>query len=298
MIAVVGGTGVIGAGVVRALRDAGEDVVVVSHDPRRAGQPGFRYGDIRRAETLPAAVQDADVVVQSANFPNYPIERPRRGDTFMAYDGEGTERLVAAAREAGARRYLFISGAGTREGSQRPYFDALWRGQRAVMQSGMEAVCLGPTLVYSPDDHGFNRILRVARRLPVLPVLGGSQMHQPVFVDDLADIAARACAPGAPQGAFDVGGPERMTLEEMLRRVLAVAGLDRPLARVPVEVGRFGSRFLELLPAPPITRAAVDFLADDFVADLEPVLAAYPTTLTPLEEGLRTYLGARAAVAR
>jgi uncharacterized protein YbjT (DUF2867 family) len=294
VIAVVGGTGVIGAAIVRALRDGAEEVVVVSHNPRRAGEPDFRYGDMRHPETLPAAFAGADVVVQTANFRNYPIERPRRGDTFMAYDGVGTQHLVTAARDAGARRYVFISGAGTREGSGRPYFEALWRGQHAVMSSGMEAVCLGPTLVFGPEDHGLNRILWAARRLPALPVLGGSQLHQPLFIDDLGSIAARACALGAPQGVFDVGGPERVTLEDMLRRLLAVARVRRPLVHVPASLGRFGATFLELLPAPPITRAAVDFLADDFVADLGPVSQAYPTRLTGLEEGLSTYIASRA----
>lgn len=292
MITVVGGTGVIGAGIVRALRAAGQDVAVVTHNPQRAGQPGFRYGDMRRPETLPAAVVGADVVVQSANFRNYPIENRRRGDTFMAYDGVGTEELVAAARAAGARRYVFISGAGTREDSGRPYFDALWRGQQAVLSSGMEAVCLGPTLVYGPEDRGLNRLLQAARWLPVVPALGGGQVHQPVFIDDLADIAARACALGAAQGAFDVGGPERMTLLAMERRLLAAAGLRRPIARVPVGLARFGAAFLEPLPGPPLTRSAVDFLSDDFVADLDPVLAAYPCALTEFEDGLATYVGA------
>jgi NADH dehydrogenase len=291
MIAVVGGTGVIGAGIVRALRSAGQEAIVVTHNPRRAGEEGVRYGDIRHPETLPAAIRGATTLVQSANFPNYPFERPRRGDTFMTYDGAGTEQLTTAARRAGVRRYVFISGAGTRPDSGRPYFDALQRGQDAVLNSGLESVCIGPTLVYGPRDHGLNRILRAARAVPVLPELGGSQLHQPVFIDDVAGVAARACELGAPQGVFEIGGPERMALDDLVTRALAVAGLQRRVVHVPVGLARFGATFLEALPAQPLTRAAVAFLAEDFVADLTALNAAYPVELTPLERGLRTYIG-------
>lgn len=290
LIVVVGGRGVIGGAIVSRLREAGHRVITVGHDASMIGSE-YRYADMLRAETLAPAVEGADVVVQSANFPTYPIEKPARHQTFLAFDGVGTERLVEAARAAGARRYVFISGVGTSPDSAKPYFQALWRGEHAVARAGLESVCIRPTLVYGPRDRGLNRILAAARRLPVVPVLGdGRQMHQPVFVNDVAELVSRAVGPRAPQGTFQIGGPDRMTLDSLLRTLFRSADVRAQLVHVPLLLARFGAAALERLPGSLLTTAAVDFLAEDFVADVAPVRSAFGLTLTPLDRGLQPYI--------
>ncbi|HJQ31328.1 MAG TPA: NAD-dependent epimerase/dehydratase family protein [Pyrinomonadaceae bacterium] len=291
MIAVVGGRGFIGGAIVKALRGAGHEVVVVTHTRDAAGARGHRFGDMLRPETLGPALSGAEVVVQAAMFPTYPIEKPGRGQTFEEFDGRGTERLVTAARAAGVRRYIYISGSGIPAESPRPYFQAILRGEKAVTGSGMEAVCVRPAFVYGPLDHGLNRILSAAKKLPFLPVVGtGRQLEQPVFVEDLAEVVRQAVGSGAPTGVFEVGGPERFTLDEMLSRFFRVVGLSRPVVHVPYGLARFGAALLELLPGPPLTVNAVDFLTEDFVADTRALLSSFDVRLTPFEEGLRKYL--------
>jgi nucleoside-diphosphate-sugar epimerase len=293
VIVVVGGRGVIGGAIVARARAAGQEVITVTHSAQHANANGFRYGDMLNPGTLPAAVQGADVVVQAANFPTYPIERRRRGQTFMAFDGVGTEQLVAAAQAAGVRRYVFISGAGARSGGDRPYWEALRRGEDAVLESEMEAVCIEPTLVFGPRDRGLNRILGFARRMRFVPLVGsGDEIHQPIFIDDLAEVVARALSPGAPEGAFAVGGRDRLPMRELVRRTLAAAGLPVRLLHVPVPVARFGAHCLRRLPGEVLSPAAIDFMLEDFVAEPEPVATAFGVSPTPLELGLRSYLRA------
>lgn len=287
---VVGGRGVIGGAIVDALDAAGWDVVVGTHDARAVDER-HRFADLDSIESLRLAVHGADVVVQSANFPGYPIERPRLGHSFERYDGAGTERLAAAAAAGGVRRYLFVSGVGAGRGSASPYFRAIDRGERAVAGSGIEWVCLRPAFVYGPRDHGINTILRIARWSPLIGVPGsGRQLHQPVFLPDVGRVAAMALEPGAPQGVFEVGGPERMTLDDMLRTAFAVWGRRRGLVHAPRPVARLAASVLARLPGGLLTPAAVDFMCEDFVADLTALQAAFPVRLTPYEEGLASYL--------
>ena len=285
LVVVVGGRGVIGSAIVEKLQAEGTPVVVVSHDPKIACKPGMRYGDLRYPETLKAAVSGADVVIQSATFPTYPIEKAKKRHTFGDFDGLGTTRLVAAARAAGVRRYLFISGVGTKPNSDKPYFQALWQGEEAVRNSTLEAVCLRPALVYGPRDRGLNRVVTFARRFGWIPVIGdGEAIHQPVYVNDLANIASMAIAPVASQGTFEAGGPARMTLNAMLRTVVASAGLRASLVHIPHGLARFGGWVMEKLPGPISTRAAVDFLSENFVADVAPLLGAFAVVLTRFED--------------
>ncbi len=292
MIAAIGGRGVIGGAIVEALRAHGHDVIVVTHDRQQASKEGYRYGNMLDPESLGGAVDGVEVVVQSGMFPTYPIEKPKLGHTFMQFDGVGTEHLVAAARKAGVRRYVYISGAGI-PASPKIYYQAILRGERAVQNSGMEAVCIRPTMVYGPRDRGLNRILAAARKLPVLPLVGnGFQLEQPVYVNDVGEVTRQAVAPDAPTGVFEIGGPERFTVDEMLRRFFKFVGLKRTVVHIPYRCARFGAFFLERLPGTPLTINAIDFLMENFIADTKPLLSAFNLRLTPFEEGLSKYIGA------
>jgi NADH dehydrogenase len=290
LIAIVGGRGVIGGAIADALRADGHQVTVLTHDRRRADAAGFRYADMLEPETLRPALEGAEVVIQSANFSTYPIEKPGRRHTFMEFDGVGTERLVAAAEQSGASRYVFISGAGTRAGSPKSYYSAIWRGEQAVLNSRLSGFCLRPTLVFGPRDKGLNRILDAARFMPLVPLVGdGRQQHQPVYVGDVAEAVRQAVARGV-EGAFEIGGPERFSLKEMLQRLFRVAGLRRNTVQIPAALARMGAGVLQHLPGTPLSTAAIDFIAEDFVADTGPLLATFDLKLTQFETGLRTYI--------
>lgn len=286
-----GGRGVIGGGIARRLAEGGHEVTTITHSHGASTQPGHRYGDLLDPATLPAAVAGMEVVVQSVNFPTYPFEKKRQNQTFMAYDGVGTEQLVAAAGKAGVRRYVFIAGAGCRSGGDRPYWRALRRGEAAVLGSALDGVCIEPTLVFGPDDRGLNRILSFARRTRVVPMLGrGNELHQPIFVDDLARLAVQTVDDSAPTGAYAVGGPERLTMRQLIRRALTAAGLRATFIQVPPRLARFGAGILEKLPHEVLSRDGIAFAMEDFIADLAPVMSSFQLDLTPIDDGLRTYL--------
>jgi nucleoside-diphosphate-sugar epimerase len=291
LIGIVGGRGVIGSTIAEAMRAAGHDVAIITHNRGQATAPGYRFADVLAPDSLASAVEGLDVVIQSMNFPTYPIEKPRLKHTFMNFDGLGTERLVAAAEAGGARSYVFISGVGTCADSPSPFYQAIWRGEQAVLRSKLEGICIRPTLVYGPNDKGLNRILRAARRLPLVPVVGdGQQLHQPVHVKDVAEVVRQAIDNRIGKGVFEVGGPERMTLNEMLAFLFNMAGMRRQLLHIPISLARLGGGILQGLPGPLLTAAAVDFIAGDFVADLDALRATFKLRLTPFAEGLAKYL--------
>lgn len=296
MIAVVGGRGVIGSAIVDILRTSGHHVIIVTHDRQQGNLSGFRYADVLRLETLGAALQGADVVVQSVNFPTYPIERPHQGHTFMNFDGLGTERLIAAAEAGQARMYIYISGVGPSADSTKSYYQAIWRGEQAVLKSRLQGICIRPTLVYGPRDRSLNRILKFASMFPVIPVIGdGQQQHQPVYAGDVAEVVRLAIQGPAARGVYEVGGPDRLTLDDMLKMLFRLAGLRRTLLHIPAKLARAGGTLLQNLPSPPLTAVAVDFMASDFVADLRSLERGFDLKLTAFEEGLRKSLSLRSA---
>lgn len=298
MILVAGGTGFIGSAVVRRLLREGEPVTVMSAHPGRRGRgDGARIveGDVQRADTLPGAVAGADVVVQALTFPTFPVEKASKGYTFEEFEHLGTERLVRAAEAAGVRRYVYVSGVGVAPDAEKVWHRAKWAGEQAVLGSSMSACVLRPSWVYGAGDRALNRFVAFARRGPAVPVIGdGSQRVQPVFVEDVAEVVARAAVVDGPRGVFEVGGPEVMTMDEVLGDVLRALGKRKRLVHVPAALPKAAGAVLRPLPKPPLSPDAVDFATGDAVADTAGLFEAFPgVRLRPLAEGLATYLSPR-----
>lgn len=214
----------------------------------------------------------------------------------MRVDALGTEHLVDAARAAGVKQLIYISGAGAREDADRHWFRAKWRAEESLRASGLPFTIIRPTWIYGPDDVSLNRFVRFAERLPFVPMTGfGGQQLAPVFIDDVARLAADSVRDTAARDeVFEIGGPETMTMRDVIRRTLAVAGIRRPLLPAPGAMVKLAAAPLSLLPEPPLTPDAVDFINQPATVDVGPLLDRMPRRLTPLDEGVATYLAPNA----
>lgn len=297
-VAVAGGTGFVGGAIARELFRRGEHVVVISHrgEPRRGALPEaieIRTADAtRRDGRLGQALAGVDALVIALAFRNLPVEAPRRGRTFQQVDAGGTERLVDAARGAGVRRIVYISGAGAAQNAERHWFRAKWRAEEAVRTSHLDWTIIRPTWIYGPDDVSLNRFIGFARRLPIVPMTNsGRQLLAPVFVDDVAALVADSLRDAnANDQVFEIGGPETLRMRDVIARALRVAGLERPIVPGPAPLLKLGVAPLTLLPEPPLTPDAIDFINQPAAVDISPLLERMPRTLTPLDDGLRSYL--------
>jgi NADH dehydrogenase len=230
-------------------------------------------------------------VIQAVTFPTFPLEKPRRGYTFEEYDHRGTERLVQASAAAGVERFVFTSGVGVAPDAPKTRHRAKWRGEEAIRATGISHAIIRPTWVYGPEDQALNRFAWFARHLPFVPVIGdGSQRMQPVFIDDVAEVMAQAADSGGPVGTFELGGPEVMTMNEVLATMTEVMRRRRPLVHFPPALPRLAGFFLQVVPKQPLSPAAVDFVLDDAVGDTGSLLASFDVRLTALRDGLETYL--------
>src|SRR5690606_7118092 len=128
------------------------------------------------------------------------------------------------------QRFVYISGVGAGTNT-RHWFRFKYAAEQALQDSGLEWAIVRPTWVYGPDDHALNRLLGFTRYLPFLPMFGnGKQNMQPIFVDDMASIIADAALrPEAANQLFEAGGPEVMSMNDVLKTAMDVAGRSRPI---------------------------------------------------------------------
>jgi len=296
--AVAGGTGFVGGEIARELRRRGRRVVVLSSrgEVARGRLPDdveIRMADVRVADGLAAALIGVDELIIALAFPGLPVEQPRKGCTYLEIDAGGAERLIAAGRQVGVSRVVYVSGAGAAHDAKRHWFRAKAVAEDAVRRSGMAWTILRPTWVYGPGDVSLNRFLGFARVLPVVPMTNlGRQKLAPVFVRDVAVLAADALEQEAAiEQTFEIGGPEAMTMRDVLRRAMSVAHIHKPLMPGPTPLIKLAAWPMRFLPTPPLSPDAVDFVNQPATVDITPLLSTMPRTLTRLEVGLATYLG-------
>ncbi len=291
MILVTGGTGFIGPKVVHALRAAGRDVRCLVRRPARAGTLKtwgceLAGGDLTDPESLKDAVAGCDTVVHLVA-----IIAGKPADFERVMTG-GTENLLAAAKEVGVSRFVLMSALGTSDETKDlvPYYGAKWEMEQATKSSGLEHVIFRPSFVFGRDGGVLPLFIRQVRWSPVTPVVGdGERLLQPIWVEDVAAYFAKAVElPGAANRTFELGGPDRVTWNELYERIARTLGKRRPQLHLPVRLMRVGAAAAELLPRPPITRDQLTMLeAGDNVGDIAPAVETFGIDPLPLDEQLR-----------
>lgn len=297
-IVVAGGTGFLGRYISRALLDRGHAVTVLS---RRGDTSGILQlvganatsADVTDPATLRGKLEGADAVVGVVQFPNYPMEVPRNGLTFDRYDRQGTENLVAEAERSGVSSYVYISGAGSHPDRTETWYRAKGRAEEILRNSSVQATILRPSWAYGPEDKALNKFVQIARLSPVVPRIGvRDQLIRPVFVEDIASAVAAIFERSAWDKTYEIGGPDVLTMDEVIRTMLDVMGKRRLVVPIPKILPKLATAPLVLLPKPPMTPGGIEFAVQDGLVDtseLERDLDIHPR---PLREGLSTYLPA------
>jgi NADH dehydrogenase len=299
-LVVVGGTGFIGRHVTRALLDDDHDVTVLGRNPGAvSGIPllsgaSATRGDVTDPSSLAGTLDGAGGVVMAVTFPNYPMELPRKGLTFERYEAEGARHLLDEAKRAGVPRFLYVSGAGADSKSDKSWYRAKGLAEEAIRASGIDYVIIRPSWIYGPGDKSVNKLVKMVRFSPVVPRLGvRPQRIQPLYVGDFADAVRRAFARDeAWNKTFEIGGPEVLTMEEVIEGIAAVLGKRRAQLPVPLPLAKVGTAPLVLLPKPPMTPTGVEFAAQDGLVDMRAAARDLGIHPVSFREGLSKYLTA------
>jgi uncharacterized protein YbjT (DUF2867 family) len=282
VILVTGATGFVGAEILRRASRRGWRVRGLARQPEKAEELGrlphvelFR-ADINDPPELDEAMAEVDAVVHLVG-----IIVPTRDQGFEKVHVEGTRSVLSAARRAGIRRFVHMSALGAdRAKDLTAYFDTKWRAEEVVREEareqGVSATIFRPSLIYGPDDAFFNQLARVVRWSPVVLLPdGGRQRFQPVWVGDVAECFLQAARAESTTGeTYEVGGPDVLTLRQIVGVLAEILGKRRAILPLPMAPLRLGAAVAErLLPKPPITRDQLKMLEVPSVVDPEALRA-------------------------
>ncbi|MEO1090002.1 MAG: complex I NDUFA9 subunit family protein [Pseudomonadota bacterium] len=297
VVTVFGGSGFLGRYVVRRLAAEGAQVRVVCRYPQQAlhlrtmgeiGQVVVMRGNVAAETDLASYVDGATAVINLVGI-LFQWGRQR----FDAVQATAPGRMAAAAREAGATRFVHLSAIGADTSSDAAYARTKAAGETAVLEEFAGATILRPSVVFGAEDDFFNRFAQMAGISPFLPLIGGGQTRfQPVYVDDVAQAVMKALTDPDTRGqTYELGGPDVYTFKELLEYLVEVLGRKRLLLDVPTGLANVKARFFEYLPKPPLTRDQIALLATDNVVSAgAKTFADLGIQPTPMQVVVPTYV--------
>ncbi|MEM6476989.1 MAG: complex I NDUFA9 subunit family protein [Pseudomonadota bacterium] len=252
LITVFGGGGYIGNYVAQSLLARGARLRIASRNPEKGhslkplanlGQLQFARCDITHEESLEAALQGADYVV------NLVGDFAGKLEELM---GEAPGRMARIAAANGARGFVHVSAIGPDTNSSAAYARGKALGEKRVLEEYPTATILRPSIVFGKDDNFLNMFGGMIEMMPVLPVFGPDAKLQLVYVDDVAEAIALALEDPSEHGGhiYELGGPEQLSMMEINERIAEAQGRKRTFLAMPDGV----SSLFATMPLTPMSR--------------------------------------------
>ena len=314
---VTGATGFTGGHLARHLRSGGQAVraLVRREDSRSAALAALGAeictGDLTDRPSLARALAGVDIVYNiGATYRQAAASR----DEYHAINAQAVADIVDGAAEAGVRRVVHCSTVGVHGDVERPpageeaplrpgdeYQRSKLEGERlgraAAERTGVELVIARPSGIYGPGDRRLLKLFRGVARRRFVTLGPGEIFYHLTYVEDLAE-GFRLCGevPGASGRTYILAGGEVTSLNELVRRIAAAAGVPPPSLHLPVWPVWLAGAACEAVCAPlglepPLYRRRVDFFTKSRAFDISRARAELGfSPAVGLDEGIRRTL--------
>ncbi len=269
-----GATGFIGRNLVRVLLEKGHKVRCLARSENSAEKCRARgiepfAGDIGKPETLHGAMEGISIAVNLTG-----IIEEKGGQTFETVHIEGTKALAKEASKAGVGHFIQQSALGADMNSRARYHSTKAKGERAVADTGISHTIFRPSLVIGPGDGFTQKVSGIINSpSPVIPVPGsGKARFQPVYVEDLVRCFVSVITEPEKRGrTYELGGPEHLTYNEIVRSLAHALGVKKKLVHIPLGLASLGVKLLEHTPLRQATSEQLMLLNTDNICELDSV---------------------------
>ena len=283
---VTGATGYIGGHLAPALLDTGHAVRALARDPDKLRDAPWRdraevvRGDLGDVGSLTEAFDGVDVVY-------YLVHSMGTSSDFVAEEERAAHNVVAAAKQAGVRRIVYLSGLHP-DGQLSRHLRSRAAVGDVLIESGVETVVLQAGIVVGSGSASFEMIRHLTDRLPVMTT--PKWVHnriQPIAIDDVLHYLVEAADAPVPQSrTWDVGGPDVLEYGDAMQTYAEAAGLRRRLIiALPLLTPSIASWWVGLVTpiSSGLARPLVESLEHHAVVrehDIDAVIAPPPGGLT------------------
>jgi len=276
MILITGGTGFIGQALIRQLIEAGHPVRTLirpsNQSPRLpVGIPvEVAVAGLNDERGLRAAMVGVKTVFHLAG-----VERMGVEADLLDVDIQGTRNVLEAAVDARVDRFFFLSHLGADRASAFPLLKAKAIAEEHIRRSGLDFSIFRTALVFGHHDGFTSGLAQLFYAIPGFFLVpgDGNNLIQPIWVEDLATCLTWSLDDtDTRKRTFDIGGPEFLTLNDVVRTVTATLGLKRRIVPISPPILRILTILLEyLLPSSPVSVYWLDYLSTNRTCSLDTI---------------------------
>jgi len=295
-ILVLGGTGFVGRHLCRELVRLQYRVTVPTRNVSRAqdvqSSPFLELVqvDVHDEAALARLVQSHDAVV------NLVAILHGKSLDFQRVHVELVKRITRACTHAGVARLVHVSALGAASDAPSMYQRTKAAGEAVLQGSDLDWTVLRPSVIFGEGDRFLTLFARLQRVFPILPLAGADTLFQPVWVGDVVNAIVQ-CLQRDDTGRriYEVCGPERLTLRQLVKLAGRLSGHPRPVVRLPTVLARFQAFLMELAPGQPLmSRDNLDSMRVNNVASGKlPGLEGLGISPHALGDIAPTYVGVR-----
>jgi uncharacterized protein YbjT (DUF2867 family) len=213
-----------------ASRAPSTDALTMREAPSRALSIEVLGGDVLTGEGLARALAGVEVAY-------YLIHSMEGGPTDASSPSGFAERerlaagtFAAQAQRAGVRRIVYLGGLLPHSGPASRHLASRAEVEEILFEHVPDSVALRASIVIGARSRSFRLLVRLVERMPVLTLPAWRTFRtQPIDVRDTTEMLAAAARLASVGGrTLDIGGPEALTYEELLRRIAELLLLPRP----------------------------------------------------------------------
>lgn len=279
-IIITGGNGYIGQRLCDIAKAQGRDVVLLGRNPDK-NQFVWKLGD-----ALPSTFQPSGqsaVIHLAHDWKNSTGEQRREGGLNLS----GTQILLNSARQAGVKKFVFVSSQSSRKDAANIYGRVKWQTENLL--HGSDCVSARVGLVYGgPRRAMFGLLNKLVSKLPILPMLDPWREVQPIHLDEVCR-GLLALADSDASGWRGLAGPVPIAFGKVLRVLAREAhGRSISILAVPLVAALFAANIINAVPfLPKIDKERILGLAGTQPMSCAEHLTAIGLTVLPMEEGVR-----------
>ena len=197
------------------------------------------------------------------------------GNTYEVTNVQGTRNVIKAAKDPGVKRIIEMSGLGTRPDRPGSYMQGRYLAEQMLKESGLDWTIIQPSVLFGKNAPFIKGLSELINSSPVVPLIGGGKMlFQPIYVEDVVTVAMQVLQePARTTGrTYIIGGPAYYSFTQVIDALLHAMHKTRIKAPAPALLVGIGAAVMEqVLPKPPLTKAAMTLFSFDNTTDLNSV---------------------------
>ncbi len=209
---------------------------------------------------------------------------------------ELVKKVVQVCQDSGVRRLVHVSALGADKDAPSMYQRSKARGEEVLHASQLDWTVLRPSVIFGEGDRFLTLFAQLQRVFPIMPLAGADTLFQPVWVGDVVSAIVQCLQrDDTAKSTFEICGPDRFTLRQLVELAGSVSGHSRPVVGLPTVLAQLQAFVMELAPGQPLmSRDNLDSMKVNNVASGKlPGVDALGVTPSALRDIAPTYIGVR-----